>query len=87
MSIDASLSEEDSHESETALRDILEKVLEAGHQMGLDDQFRKVAGITLIEAATNGDGTYTTILLQQLSVYCFAFLLDSLFAAPQTRQS
>jgi len=27
--------------SETALRQVLEKILEAGHQTGLDDQFRK----------------------------------------------
>jgi hypothetical protein len=75
------------HRVQATLRQVLEKILEAGNRTGLDDEFRKIAGITITQAAIDGNGIYTTIRLQQLSVYCFAFLLYTLFEVPQTIQS
>lgn len=69
------------------LRQVLELILQIGRQQGLADLFRKISGTSLALTEIPENQTYTTFQLQQLSVYSFAFLLDSMFVDPQTPQS
>lgn len=61
----------------TPLRQLLVHILEIGWVEGFPDLFRKICAISPTEITMNENATYTKHQLQQLSVYCFAFLLDS----------
>jgi hypothetical protein len=74
-------------DSKATLRQVLQRILQVGRQQALADLFRKISGMTLASTEIPENRTYTKFQLQQLSVYCFAFLLDSMFVIPQTPQS
>jgi hypothetical protein len=69
------------------LRKVLQRIVQLGHKQGRADLFRKISGMTLASTTIPENRAYTIFQLQQLSVYCFAFLLDSMLVVPQTPQS